>query len=94
MTIVASLALLLATSVAPVAGEAADQDTIAIHVYPTEAKRPEGEEKKALQKELRVQADAARDELKALEKDVKQQFGKKRESSGFQAIASSRRADP
>lgn len=79
MTMVASVALLLGTTVSPVAAEAVDRDTIAIHVFPSEAKRPEGEEKKALQQELRVLADAARGELKALEKDVKQQFGKKRE---------------
>lgn len=79
MTTVASLALLLATPVPVVATAAVGQDTIAIHLFPAEAKRPEGEEKKARQQELRVQADAARDEVKALEKDVKQQFGKKRE---------------
>jgi hypothetical protein len=79
MNMVASLALLLATTVAPGAAEAVAQDTIAVHVRAKEATRPEGEEKKALQKERRAEADAARNELKALEKDVKQQFGKKRE---------------
>lgn len=79
MTRVASLALLLAAAVPDVSAEAVGQDRIAIHLFTADAKRPEGEDKKARQQELRVQADAARDELKALEKDVKQQFGKKRE---------------
>lgn len=79
MTRVASLALLLAATAPDVSAEAVGQDTIAIHLFTADAKRPEGEDKKARQQELRVQADAAPDEQSALEKDVKQQFGKKRE---------------
>ena len=77
MTRVASLAFLLAATVPDISAKRSGR--IAIHLFTADAKRPEGEDKKARQQELRVQADTARDELKALEKEGEQQFGKKRE---------------